>query len=332
MSKNAWMVRAGEKGYLIEEFAKGLVAVGWKDAGELKDKSQRDLRLRLAAVYPKAKPAANQNAASVLWRFAQVIRTGDMVVSYDPTRREYLIGEIAGDYRFEPNKVRDHPNIRDVKWQGRVSRDVLSVSTRNSLGSTLTLFAIPDEATEDLANAGKVPKPVEPTGGLSERKEELQQSNQDAAEEARQLVEDRILELEPYEMQELIAAILRAMGYRTRVSPPGADRGVDVFASPDGLGLQEPRIKVEVKHRSETTMGSKEVRSFVAGLREGDKGLYISTGGFSREAKYEAERSNHPVTLTDLTDLAALVVEHYENFDARGRALIPLVRIYRPAD
>ena len=59
---------------------------------------------------------------------------------------------------------------------------------------------------------------------------------------------------------------------------------------------------------------------------------YISTGGFTREARYEAERSTFPLTLVDLDDLADLIVSHYENFDLDGRALVPLVRIYWPAD
>lgn len=133
-------------------------------------------------------------------------------------------------------------------------------------------------------------------------------------------------------MEELAAAILRAMGFKTRVSEKGPDRGVDVLASPDGLGLQEPRIKVEVKHRARTTIGSNDVRSFLGGLRPGDRGLYVSTGGFTKEAKYEAERSNSPATLVDLDELARLVVSHYDNFDLEGRALIPHVKVYWPAE
>jgi restriction system protein len=331
MSKNAWMVRAGEGGQRIDEFAKGLVTVGWPEAGEIKDASQRDLRLRLLSVYPHSKPGAVQNTASVLWRFAREVKVGDIVVTSDPAKREYLVGEIASDYRFEP-KRKEHPHVRDVTWQHRVSRDVLGVATRNSLGSTLTLFMIPDDALADLQAAAKSKKTADVPGGLADKKAELEQSNEDAAQEAIELVQDKILELDDKEMQELAAAVLRAMGYRTRVSPQGPDRGVDVLASPDGLGLQEPRIKVEVKHRPGTTMGSQEVRSFLGSLRAGDKGLYLSTGGFTREAKYEAERSNIPVTLIDLSDLAQLVTDHYESFDPKGRALIPLVKIYRPAE
>jgi len=31
--ENAWMVRAGEGGYLAEEFAKGFIAIGWQEFG-----------------------------------------------------------------------------------------------------------------------------------------------------------------------------------------------------------------------------------------------------------------------------------------------------------
>lgn len=39
-------------------------------------------------------------------------------------------------------------------------------------------------------------------------------------------------------------------------------------------------------------MGSPEIRSFSGGLRPSNKGLYASTG-YTKEAKYAAERSNN---------------------------------------
>ncbi len=77
-------------------------------------------------------------------------------------------------------------------------------------------------------------------------------------------------------------------------------------------------------------MGSPDLRSFLGGLREGDRGLYVSTGGFTKEAGYEAERSKIPLTLLDLDDLVACIVTHYESFDTEGRTLLPLVRVYWP--
>ncbi|MBW1279594.1 restriction endonuclease, partial [Escherichia coli] len=69
------------------------------------------------------------------------------------------------------------------------------------------------------------------------------------AEEAVLRVADRIGRLDWYDMQRLVAAFLRALGYRTEISPVGPDRGKDIFASPDGFGFEQPRIAVEVKHR-----------------------------------------------------------------------------------
>ena len=58
----------------------------------------------------------------------------------------------------------------------------------------------------------------------------------------------------------------------------------------------------------------------------------ISSGGFSKEARYEAERATHPTTLIDLGELASLVVQHYESFDVEGRVLLPLVKVYLPVE
>lgn len=133
-------------------------------------------------------------------------------------------------------------------------------------------------------------------------------------------------------VEELLASLFRAMGFKATVSPVGPDRGIDVIASPDGLGLQDPRIKAEVKHRKDTRMGPQDVRNFIGALRPSDRGVYLSTGGFTKEARYEAERANVPVTLLDLDGLARLIESHYDNFDTDGRTLLPLTRVLWPAD
>lgn len=133
------------------------------------------------------------------------------------------------------------------------------------------------------------------------------------------------------ELEQLAAALLRAMGYRTRVTPKGPDRRLDVFASRDGLGLEFPRIKVEVKHTSKP-IGSEQVRSFVATLREGDRGIFLSTRGFTKDALYEGERAERPVYLMNIDTLAEYIITYYESFDREGRDLVPLVKIYWPVD
>jgi hypothetical protein len=87
----------------------------------------------------------------------------------------------------------------------------------------------------------------------------------------------------------------------------------DVEASPDGLGLTDPHIIVEAKYR-EGAMGSQVLRSFKAALRPRHKGLYVSTGGFAKEARYEADRANNQVSLIDSDELVNLIIHYYDNF------------------
>ena len=79
-----------------------------------------------------------------------------------------------------------------------------------------------------------------------------------------------------------------------------------------------------------TRIGAQDVRSFVGGRHRDDKGLYVSTGGFSREALYEADRANIPLSLMDLDELVKQVVEHYEKMDVETRRLLPLKKFYWP--
>ena len=120
---------------------------------------------------------------------------------------------------------------------------------------------------------------------------------------------------------------------KSREEGPRA-RGADIFASPDGLGLEElARIFVEVKHRQSTSMGAPQIRSFMGGRQPGDRCLYVSTGGFTKEAKYEADRSANPAqALGAYRSFEELVVEYYrDKLDDPTRALVPLRRLYWPA-
>ncbi|MCA1765562.1 MAG: restriction endonuclease, partial [Desulfobulbaceae bacterium] len=324
---NIWLVRAGEGGRLFEEFAKGYIGIGYNEMGDMSDVTDlEDIRTRYLESYPDVKPRAVGNQVAMFYKFRSVFAIGDKVITYDTKKRELLIGTIQSDYLYKPGVVGDYPNIRKVKWEAKVSRDDLTISSRNSLGCITTLFSVDPVVWQEIESVLAGNKPIASTEPSTSEETDLEEIRKELAEKAHEFIKDKILALDSDEMEELVAAILRGMGYQSRVSPKGPDRGIDVMASPDGLGLEEPRIKAEVKHR-QAAMGSKQIRSFLGGLREGDRALYISTGGFSKDAKYEADRSNIPLTLLDLDDLASLVVTHYEKFDLEGRALIPLVRV-----
>lgn len=328
---NNWMVRAGRGGDAIESFwEEQKVAVGWSRLGDLGHVQERSEILQLMEkAYPDSRPRQRQNHTGTVSRFVLTMKPGDGVVSYDPDAREYLVGKIAGECQHDANEVDKLANFRRVEWRGRVPRDVLSVRSRNSLGAIQTLFAVNETVWRELESGLSGAPTAEPTdeGETSSDREEIFQN---ILGNAREFIKDRVLALDWDEMQDLVAGILRAMGYKTQVSPAGPDQGKDIVASPDGLGLEDPRIRVEVKHRQKERMGAPAIRSFIGALRQSFKGLYVSTGGFSREAQYEAERSNVPVTLIDLDDLVGLLTEHYESLDTRTRALIPLVNVYWP--
>lgn len=326
MSKKMWMVRAGEGAYLIDDFKeKNVVAVGW---GELKDLSQvktpDELKILVKEKYPDYKPGQLTMSAAQISKFRFDLKVGDNVLSYDPNRRVYLVGEIISEYKFEPGVLEDYNHIKKVKWLGEVDRDRLSTTTKNTLGAISTIFEIGEDSSREIMMLLQGKEAV-----VEETSENLDVIKEDTIVKAHEFIKDKVLNLDWEEMQELVAGLLRSMGYKTIVSPKGADRGKDIVASPDGLGLEEPRIKVEVKHRS-GAMGSSQIRSFTGGLRPGDKGLYVSTGGFSKDAKYEAERSNLPVTLIDSDMLVSLIIQYYDQFDTDTKQLVPLVKIYWP--
>lgn len=322
-----WMVRAGQGAYLAEEFLqKNIVSIGWKLIGDLtKLKTLEAVRERYKQAYPAHSEGKTRTCSSQIHRFRNEIQVGDQVVTYNANERTYSIGTIESDYEYHPEDV-DHPHWRRVKWLGKVDRDGLSTNIKNKLGSALTLFVIDEEGVQALSGKPAA-KPM--TEAVEEEQETLDAIKEDLEQKAHEFVMDKILELSWEDIQDLVAGVLRGMGYKTLVSERGPDLGKDIVASPDGLGLEDPKIKVEVKHRK-NAMGSQEIRSFLAGLRPGEKGLYVSTGGFTKDGRYEAERSNVPITLVDSELLVKLVVQNYDQFDSDARALLPLRKIYWP--
>jgi restriction system protein len=324
--KNMWMVRAGRDAFLIEDFKKkNYVAIGWNELSDLSNTLDREKIWELVEEkcdYYTKKSQINV-AAGQISRFLMDFQKGDYVLSYDPNNRVYLVGEIQSDYEYD-EKIGDYHHIRKVKWLGEVSRDKLSTQTRNTLGAISTIFQIGESGTKEILGI------LEGKQEGSKLPENVEEENlkEDMVSRANELIKDHIMQLDWKDMQKLVAGILRAMNYKTSIAAEGSDRGRDIEASPDGLMLTEPRILVEVKHRS-GQMGSKEIRNFHSVLR-GQKGLYVSTGGFSKEAKYEAERATEQLTLVDADKLVELIIQNYDNFDVDTKLLIPLSKIYWP--
>src|ERR1017187_6153465 len=148
-----------------------------------------------------------------------------------------------------------------------------------------TLVSIREDVLADMLKVAD-----KPAGTLSQPEDESEgEEKKILVEEAQEHIKDKIVKLSEDALPQLVAAVLRAMSFKTRISPKGPDGGWDIFASPDILGFQEPRIKVEVKHRPNAPIGAPDVRSFITALRGRDKGLYVSSGGFTKDAKNETQ-------------------------------------------
>ncbi len=133
-----------------------------------------------------------------------------------------------------------------------------------------------------------------------------------------------------YEFQDLVAALLRGMGYYTPfVAPKGKDGGVDILGYRDPLGTITPRIKVQVKHRLSTSASVQEVRELIGLLqKDGDVGLFVSTYGFTPDAKVAARTSHVHVELIDLQRLVSLWQEFYPKLTDEDKNQLPLLPIF----
>jgi len=142
-------------------------------------------------------------------------------------------------------------------------------------------------------------------------------------------IENYINKKTPYEFQDLAAALLRGMGYFTPfVAPAGKDGGVDIVAYRDPLGTSSPRNKVQIKHR-ESPASVQEVRQLMGLLqKDGDVGIFISSGGFTPDAKSTARNSNVHVELVDLPRFITLWQEFYQKLTDEDKTKLPLFPIY----
>jgi len=152
---------------------------------------------------------------------------------------------------------------------------------------------------------------------------------EEAEEQAWGEIENHLRAMNPYEFQELVASLLRAMGYHVSwVAPPGKDGGVDILAWSDPLGTRPPRIKVQVKRQGQS-VNVDGLRSFMAQLGDDDVGLFVSAGGFTKDAHDEARtQEKRRVTLVDLERLVDMWIENYSKLDEPARRRLPLQEIW----
>ena len=166
----------------------------------------------------------------------------------------------------------------------------------------------------------------EPTDNTAEADNamKLEQLESDARESIKAFIASK----DPYAYQELVAALLRAMGYHTPfIAPKGKDGGIDIIAYVDPLGAQTPRIKVQVKHKPETAIGASDIRALLGVLRAGDIALFVTSGTFSPDARRETTSSREFIRLIDGNDFIDMWQKYYDKMSDEDKNMLPLKRI-----
>ena len=127
----------------------------------------------------------------------------------------------------------------------------------------------------------------------------------------------------------LVDAVLRADGWVTKISPPGPDGGVDILAGSGSLGLDVPRLCVQVK--SQNTPADVTVYRTLKGTMhtfKAEQGLLVCWGGFNKKVLQESQQSHFMVRLWDSSDLVEAIYSNYERLPAEIQAELPLKRVW----
>jgi restriction system protein len=133
-----------------------------QDLSKKLPESWRDFNKEFIPVFLANHPGKSRISAGLacgaLWTVAKGIQVGDVVLCPDGTGT-YRVGEVAGDYHYEPDKIL--PHRRRVTWLPvSVERAAMSDSLRHSAGSIGTVSNVSTHATEieQLIGGASAPK------------------------------------------------------------------------------------------------------------------------------------------------------------------------------
>ena len=336
------MVRGGRLGE-TEQLAldEGLAIIGFHDVPDLGGAESREaIEEMVREAYPDANDGKIRNFTGQLYAFVSRIKEGDLVAMPLKTRPQVALGRVTGPYRYRPEFSAGH-HTRSVVWlRPDVPRTRFGQDLLYSLGAFMTVCQIRRNDAEQrvmtILDDGVDPG-IQTGAGTSESESPTSEAEEDestSVPDVEQLATDQILSqlevrFKGHELARLVDAILKAQGYVTTLSPAGPDGGVDVLAGRGPLGLDGPKICVQVKS-SESSSGDNVLRELQGSMTsfKAEQGLLVSWGGFTTETRREARQHHFSVRLWDASDLLAALVEHYERLPEDVRADLPLKRIW----
>jgi restriction system protein len=336
-----YLARAGKSGQ-DEELAldSGLAIIGFLEIPSLEGKKDYEAIFKLVeSSLPGAKPRALGNFAGQLWAFALAMREGDLVVLPRKLTSQIALGRVKGPYRYQ--KIGDSfRHTRGVDWvRPDVPRTAFEQDLLHSFGAFMTVCNISrNDAERRVATvaAGKpdpgpstaIEKPKTAAHGAPPtlEPEELPDLAQTAHDQIVAHIQARFA---GHALSNLVDAVLRADGWVTKVSAPGADGGVDILGGRGPLGLDEPRLCVQVK--SQNSPADVTIYRTLQGTMQtykAEQGLLVCWGGFNKAVTAESRQGHFTVRLWDSTDLVEAIYRTYERLPAEIRADLPLAKVW----
>ena len=260
----------------------------------------------------------------MLYRIVCEVQVGDYVVFPSKIDRKINIGIVEGNYEYNPDAV-EYVQQRRVKWLKHLPRTAFSQGALYEVGSAMSFFSIKNYPDEYLTALDKNFK----KDGVSDNSEE-DESVGATADEIVESTKDFILKelsknLKGYDLEQFVADLLNAMGYRTSISAHGGDSGIDITAYKDEL---PPRILVQVKSQDGDIKES-TIQSLKGAMREGDYGLFVTLSNYTKNAQKYLD-STPIIRGINGTELVDLILKYYEELSEKYRKMIPLKKVFIP--
>jgi restriction system protein len=336
----AYLVRAGKLGEDEETALEHQLAIiGFTDIPSLESAKDYDAVLALVqANMPGAKPRAIVNRAGQLWAFAIAMQEGDIVVMPRKLTSQIAIGRVAGPYRYQRVGA-EIRHTRSVTWERPdVPRTAFEQDLLHSFGAFMTVCNVSrNDAARRVSAvlAGKTDpgpslaplRPKNPdTRPVLPESEEVPDLAQMAHDQIVAHIQTRFA---GHALATVVDAVLRADGWVTKVSSPGADGGVDILGGRGPLGLDGPRLCVQVK--SQNSPADVTVYRTLQGTMQtfnAEQGLLVCWGAFNKIVQTEARQGHFSVRLWSSTDLVEAIYRTYERLPAEIQAELPLKRVW----
>jgi restriction system protein len=182
---------------------------------------------------------------------------------------------------------------------------------------TFVQFTQASKSKETVRGAEQSTQEVPDFAGESKTPDELISSAYQTLNEAlKKEILDLVKKMDPYKFERLVLDLLLAMGYggsreeAAKVTKASGDEGIDGVINEDKLGLDV--IYLQAKCWKETTVGRKEIQSFVGALagQQAHKGVFITTSDFADTAIEYARKVSQKVILIGGDKLADLMIQY----------------------